>query len=294
MFDFSRGNYGPITSTLMNLSDRKQNQKAQKGKKGLGKDQPLLGPTTVDQPLLGPTTVDQPLLGPNIEPTITAGLGAPPPAPAPTGVPMGTGFWGGNIPQSPTGPAEGTTGPVEERLINNMTTDSFRTQLLRHEGSMRAEGADSRTGAHKIYKDTTGNWTTGYGQKMTDENFAELGIDPTDETAIANAQVPDEWSRNKFAEGSTKAYQQGGAYLAELGLPATGPLGDIMGNMMYQMGDQGVRGFSKMGAALRKGDTAAAAKEMLNSKWAKQTPMRAQELAQQMQAIGQLKVGMGA
>ena len=51
-------------------------------------------------------------------------------------------------------------------------------------------------------------------------------------------------------------------------------------NMIYQLGPRGVRGFKKMLAAMRNGDWAEAAKEALDSKWARQdTPRRALRIA---------------
>lgn len=46
-------------------------------------------------------------------------------------------------------------------------------------------------------------------------------------------------------------------------------------SMAYQMGIKGVLGFGNMWAAIRKGDWNRAAEEMLDSRWAKQTPARA-------------------
>ncbi|MDD2358674.1 MAG: glycoside hydrolase family protein [Thiovulaceae bacterium] len=53
----------------------------------------------------------------------------------------------------------------------------------------------------------------------------------------------------------------------------------IIIEMCYQMGVNGVMNFKNMWFALQKKDYATASKEMLNSKWAKQTPNRANQLA---------------
>ena len=52
--------------------------------------------------------------------------------------------------------------------------------------------------------------------------------------------------------------------------------------MAYQMGVEGVQGFSKMIEALRNGDYSRAAAEALDSLWAKQTPSRARDVAQRL------------
>lgn len=54
---------------------------------------------------------------------------------------------------------------------------------------------------------------------------------------------------------------------------------DVLYEMAYQMGVDGVLKFKKMFAALKVGDYKKAADEMLDSKWASQTPKRAEELA---------------
>lgn len=53
--------------------------------------------------------------------------------------------------------------------------------------------------------------------------------------------------------------------------------------MAYQMGVDGLLAFKKMLAATAAGDYKTAAAEMLNSRWAKQTPKRAQRMAKQME-----------
>lgn len=60
--------------------------------------------------------------------------------------------------------------------------------------------------------------------------------------------------------------------------------------MAYQMGVEGLLAFKKMLAATERGDYATAAAEMLNSRWARQTPVRAQRMAKQMET-GQYELG---
>ncbi|WP_414717526.1 hypothetical protein [Steroidobacter sp.] len=52
--------------------------------------------------------------------------------------------------------------------------------------------------------------------------------------------------------------------------------------MAYQLGTNGVTNFKRMCAALRIRDYSAAAIEMLDSTWAKQTPARAKRMAEIM------------
>lgn len=52
-----------------------------------------------------------------------------------------------------------------------------------------------------------------------------------------------------------------------------------LGSMVYQLGVSGLLQFRMMFAALEFGDRAAAADEALNSRWARQTPARAERMA---------------
>jgi lysozyme len=60
----------------------------------------------------------------------------------------------------------------------------------------------------------------------------------------------------------------------------------VLINMAFQLGIQGMLAFQKTLSHIRDGRYVAAASEMLQSKWAKQTPERAERLAKQM-ATGQ-------
>ena len=57
---------------------------------------------------------------------------------------------------------------------------------------------------------------------------------------------------------------------------------DVLYLMAYQMGVRGILRFKRMIEALEVQDYNKAAKEMLDSKWAKQTPLRASRMAQMM------------
>ena len=60
---------------------------------------------------------------------------------------------------------------------------------------------------------------------------------------------------------------------------------DILYNMVYQMGVKGVLNVKNMIKALEAKDYKRAGDEMLDSKWAKQTPARANRLSKAMKAI---------
>lgn len=57
---------------------------------------------------------------------------------------------------------------------------------------------------------------------------------------------------------------------------------EVLLEMAYQIGINGLRMFKKTIALLNQGNYIEASKEMLNSKWARQTPKRAQTLSRKM------------
>lgn len=59
----------------------------------------------------------------------------------------------------------------------------------------------------------------------------------------------------------------------------------IITEMVFQLGRKGVSKFKKMWKAIEQSDWDKAHLEMLDSKWAKQTPKRAEKLAQMMKSI---------
>lgn len=60
------------------------------------------------------------------------------------------------------------------------------------------------------------------------------------------------------------------------------PVRLVLENMGFQLGIYGLMQFERTIAAIRRRDYVGAAKEMLDSKWAEQTPRRAQELSAMM------------
>lgn len=60
----------------------------------------------------------------------------------------------------------------------------------------------------------------------------------------------------------------------------------VIADMAYQLGVGGVLKFKKMWSALKNRDYQKASEEMLDSKWAKQTPKRAKELAEIIRKLG--------
>ena len=114
------------------------------------------------------------------------------------------------------------------------------------------------------YKDTLGILTIGYGTKLPLTK---------EEAEILLKYRLDE----KILEISEKE-----PFFLDLPQEAQ----EVIANMAYQLGVGGVLKFKKMWAALKKGDYQKAADEMLDSKWAKQTPNRARRLAEIIRSLG--------
>lgn len=114
-----------------------------------------------------------------------------------------------------------------------------------------------------VYQDTLGFDTIGYGTKMPiTEDEAEAIL-----VMRLKAKIKELEKREPFTNE----------------LPLT--VQEILAEMCYQMGVSGVLRFKKMWAALQSGDYNRAAIEMLDSRWAVQTPNRAKKLAAAMSNV---------
>ena len=107
------------------------------------------------------------------------------------------------------------------------------------------------------YRDSLGFWTIGYGHRID----PSITLDKADSFFVADLAT---------AIRNTNALR--------LTILSTVRHGVIV-EMCFQLGEQGVKGFHNMFSALGRSDWAAAADAMLDSTWARQTPARANELA---------------
>ena len=112
------------------------------------------------------------------------------------------------------------------------------------------------------YTDTEGHLTIGYGCNLDE------GITTDEADMLLTGRL----------RRATQAVDAGWPWARHLSPARFGALV----NMCYQMGPGGLRGFAKMLAAVEHGDYETAATEMLDSRWARQTPERAHRLADQM------------
>ncbi len=118
------------------------------------------------------------------------------------------------------------------------------------------------------YRDTEGHLTIGYGHNLEDgisQKTAEFMLIEDINKAIKDfiIKIPEGVKRNLTPEGK-----------------------EVLIEMIFQMGINKVFGFKKTLEAIKNKDPETAYKEMLDSRWAKQCPNRAKELAEIMRDRG--------
>lgn len=136
-----------------------------------------------------------------------------------------------------------------------MNLDRLLTSIKKHEG-YRA----------KTYKDTEGYDTIGYGFAIKDlalqQDIAHHILERKVSELIVNCFDSFPW----MAESPSKVQE-------------------VVIEMCYQMGIRGVSKFVKTLNHLKSGNYEEAAKEMLDSRWAKQTPNRAKGLSEIIKGV---------
>jgi lysozyme len=132
----------------------------------------------------------------------------------------------------------------------------LKQQLLREEGSESC-----------AYQDTLGFWTIGVGRLIDSRKGDGLSQDEI-EYLLDNDIKKITDKVHKFLPWVSKLNEPRQAVLLQ---------------MTFQMGLRGVLDFKRTLGSIEDGQFAEAAAEMLESKWAKQTPARAQRLAKQME-----------
>ena len=145
-----------------------------------------------------------------------------------------------------------------------MNMDRLLESVKKHEGYR-----------NKVYLDTLGKRTVGVGHlcvedfweddKEYDEKFLMDILEADLQNAIKGA-------KDLMSENGCMDMDE----IAE----------EIIIEMIFQLGKTGVSKFKNMWKALSGLDYSTAASEMLDSRWAKQTPNRAQAMSAQMAALG--------
>lgn len=136
-----------------------------------------------------------------------------------------------------------------------MTYEGLKARIKKHEGYLG-----------KVYVDSLGKRTIGYGHLLTeDDDFVEGVIYDKD---ILEALFEKDF--NIAVQGATELLT--GYTVAPL-------VREVIIEMVFQLGKTGVSKFKKMFEALKEYNYTIAAKEMLNSVWYRQTPSRCEELS---------------
>lgn len=140
-----------------------------------------------------------------------------------------------------------TTPDTTSTLLN---VDALKASLQLHEGCRL-----------KVYVDTIGKFTIGYGRNLSDKGISQdeanqlLADDIQD--VLAEAQCQTWWLYVKDSE----------------------PWARAMAELLFIMGSGGVAGFKNMLAALKASDGVGAANALLDSRFAQQTGQRAKDIA---------------
>jgi GH24 family phage-related lysozyme (muramidase) len=163
-----------------------------------------------------------------------------------------------------------------------------RQSIQRHEG----KGKPGKPGLS--YDDSEGYRTVGYGMLLEDPDnkgqwipeaksaLKDLGLNPQD-VWDGKVKLTDEQMDTLFTKSYQLAKSDAKKVLGSKQHPAE--VDSIVTEMVYQMGLTRVNKFVKMREALEAGNYGRAADEMLDSKWARQTPERANELADRMRKL---------
>ena len=118
----------------------------------------------------------------------------------------------------------------------------------------------------KVYKCTAGVDTIGIGFAIKD---LELSEDVCDLNLTEKLEVLEERYEKKFDWFATSPVE----------------VRNVMLNMAYQLGFAGFCKFKKTIAYLQEAEWEKASEEMLDSRWAKQTPNRAKELSEIIESL---------
>ena len=136
-----------------------------------------------------------------------------------------------------------------------MSYNDLKARIKEHEGFVP-----------KIYKDQLGFKTIGFGHLV-------LPTDKFKEGVTYKKKDLEEVFDSDFNTAKSNANQ------LISGLPIHHQAKCVIIEMVFQLGIGGVSKFKKMWKALKQNDYQTASEEMLDSKWAKQTPKRAEELS---------------
>lgn len=134
-----------------------------------------------------------------------------------------------------------------------------------------------------VYKDTEGFYTVGIGHLLTKVNSLSVAVQVLDKelSRKTNGTITKQESQdifNRDVQGALRAIK--GSTLSRTYDSLDKARQDALVNMVFQLGLQGVLNFKNMIKALDRKDFIQAAKESLDSRWARQTPNRARRVSE--------------
>ena len=139
-----------------------------------------------------------------------------------------------------------------------MNYEDVKNRIKKHEGFVA-----------KVYLDSLGKQTIGYGHLLTEEDDFVEGV-------IYDKDILEALFDKDFDKAKQGMEELVGTL--DIAMAAKG----IIIEMVFQLGKTGVSKFKNMFAALNEFDYTRAAEEMLNSAWYRQTPSRCEELSNLM------------
>jgi len=168
--------------------------------------------------------------------------------------------------------ALGSLPKAEEEIAPEDASEPLREQAIikKDEGVRR-----NKEGSHISYKDRK-VITGGIGHQLTDEEMKQYPLG----TAIPD-EVVKQWFKTDMDEANTQITE----LLEEHSVHVPDAVFDVLTNMVFTLGKEGLDEFDDMWAAIEVGDWKKAAAEMRDSKWAKQVGNRAVRLVDRMAII---------
>jgi len=134
--------------------------------------------------------------------------------------------------------------------------DALKNQIKEHEGYVNT-----------VYKDSLGKRTVGYGHLCVEDHWED------------NKKYDQEYLNSIFEEDFNNACGIAKKLIGDIPLKQSSK--EVIIEMCFQLGYR-VAKFKKMWEALKQEDYVTASKEMINSRWFQQTPLRCKKLAGKM------------
>ena len=144
-----------------------------------------------------------------------------------------------------------------------MDYNNLKERIKKHEGFV-----------NKIYKDSLGFATIGYGHLVTKADTYEEGVEYTEE------ELSKVFDQDFIIAGHVAETLMNNNEVYEIDHEAK----CVLIEMVFQLGIGGVGKFKKMWSALDNEDYGEASFQMMDSLWAKQTPKRAAKLSAKMRS----------